>query len=113
MLEHKMENKEFKVGDEVLVIPNNGPDWISKVVKVTPTGRVRIENSSTQFSKEGYQIGNSIWDRKHIKHLTSDDKAKIARDRLILKLRAVDWSKYSTEKLTEVFLVINENKKVA
>ena len=59
-----MEGYNFKVGDKVLLeagYPYNRIEAIREVVKVTPTGRVRISGSSEQFGKDGYRLGGGKW----------------------------------------------------
>ena len=59
-----MEGYDFKVGDKVLFetgYPYNHRETIREIVKITPTGRVRISGSSLQFGKGGYRLGRGKW----------------------------------------------------
>lgn len=75
-----MDVLNVKVGDEVIY--NGGgyfsEDKITKVVKVTPTGRIRVEyDKNIQFDKYGYEIGSRAFNRSKIRKCTEEDKKEI------------------------------------
>lgn len=50
-----------KVGDKVIYHHGLGKKQIATVTKVTPTGRIRIDCSTSQFNKYGISMGDSGW----------------------------------------------------
>ena len=73
--------KELKVGDEVFLIQGRGV-WgsyttISKVQKITPTGKINVDG--VQFSPNGSYYGgsNSLW----LKELTPESKEEYLSER--------------------------------
>ena len=58
------EELNVKVGDEVLYRLWNllgVVERIETVTRVTPTGRIRIDGSSSQFDKYGREMGGDSW----------------------------------------------------
>lgn len=58
------EELNVKVGDEVLYRLWNLSgvvERIETVTRVTPTGRIRIDGSSSQFDKYGREMGGDSW----------------------------------------------------
>lgn len=56
-----MKELNVNVGDKVLYRggnPLNYTDEIREVTKVTPTGRIRISGTESQFDKYGSQMGD-------------------------------------------------------
>ena len=49
-----------KVGDKVIYVTNHYKK-IATVTKVTPTGRIRVDCSSSQFNENGREIGGDTW----------------------------------------------------
>lgn len=83
-------NKELNVnvGDEVLYRPASYSriEKIATITKVTPTGRIRIDESMNQFDKYGRQMGNVGWGgRDYIYILTPEKKEEIFRKNEIKK----------------------------
>lgn len=79
---------DVKVGDEVLYVHASYTriEKIATVTKITPTGRIRIDGSSSQFDKYGNQMGECGWrGRDYIYILTPDKKAEILRKNEIRK----------------------------
>lgn len=59
-----MEELKVKVGDKVLCTLwtfGGTIERIETVTKVTPTGRIRIEGSSSQFNKYGREMAGDSW----------------------------------------------------
>ena len=90
-------NKELnvKVGDIVLYhyrTWGNRLPSITRVAKVTPTGRIRVElYPDEQFNKYGRRMGGDSWSRSYIEVPTAEElqevKEKIFIRRLVYKLR--------------------------
>ena len=72
-----MENDSpFEVGDEV--VTNRG--MIGKVIRVTPkTKRVVVDfgNYEDTYSHDGFSIGDDIWFRTRIMHMTPEIKSEL------------------------------------
>lgn len=88
-----MADYNFQVGDKVLVETGyhyNRREAIREVVKITPTGRVRISGSNNQFGKDGYMLGGEKWsepcsirpisDQEIIKWRENKKKAEVIRN---------------------------------
>ena len=53
-----MEKLDVKVGDIVILSCGNNPDRLVKVTKITPSGRIRIDNrDDIQFTPDGREMG--------------------------------------------------------
>lgn len=53
---------DVKVGDKVLLQSGFGYNFrekIVEVIKVTPTGRIKVSGSASQFDKNGFAMGNT------------------------------------------------------
>ena len=91
-----MEVLNVKVGDKVLVSSRRGrgEDFIAEVEKVTstgrirltPTGRIRISNSSIQFDKYGREMGNNIYYPHKLSIPTKEDYKRVERNKLVGKI---------------------------
>lgn len=60
------EELKVKVGDKVLYnywTFGGAIERIETVTRVTPTGRIRIEGSSSQFDKYGREMGTESYDK--------------------------------------------------
>ena len=55
-----MAKLDVKVGDKVIAWSRYGKH-ITEVTKITPTGRIRIKGSSSQFSPDGCELGGGGW----------------------------------------------------
>lgn len=77
-----------KVGDEVIVTKYRSgfgsTERIDTVTKVTPTGRIRILSSSSQFDKFGKEIGTAKWDfSAELRIPTDEDRKRIKESNTI------------------------------
>jgi hypothetical protein len=90
----------IKPGD-TLFISNRWSKWLDKVDRITPTGRVILKNG-TQFNPDGYQRGQTGWDRTSARPATNDDIAGINRSHLVQKLSRFQWDKLGAEDLKAV-----------
>ncbi len=50
-----IELKDLKVGDEVMLFGSFGEPRKTKITKITPTGMIRIEASSSMFKQDGWE----------------------------------------------------------
>ena len=97
----------FKVGETVAYDTAYGsePSYvISKIAKITPTGRITLENG-TKFDKYGI---HKITDFRHYYLRKYDDKVKeaIERKKMIGDIKMVNWRDLSTETLKKVIELI-------
>jgi hypothetical protein len=97
-----------KPGD-TLFIYTRWKKWIAKVDRVTPTGRVILQNG-TQFNPNGDKRGESGWDRAHARIASDDDLASINRDALVRKLTHFPWHKLDAENLKKIGTIIADAK---
>lgn len=111
------EELNVKVGDFVLYqwgYVHNRVEKIVKVVKITPTGRIRIEGCDEQYDKYGRQMGNK--DRwscgSHIRIPTDDDYKRIKENSAISKALLLISSKnkqnLSYEQAVKIIEILKE-----
>lgn len=86
-----MEILNVKVGDKVLVSKGSrykNNDFIAEVEKVTPTGRIRLSDSSTQFDKYGREMGTNIssYYPYRLSIPTKEDYKRVEKNKLIGKI---------------------------
>lgn len=86
-----MEILNVKVGDKVLVSKGSrykNNDFIAEVEKVTPTGRIRLSDSSTQFDKYGREMGTNIpsYYPYRLSIPTKEDYKRVERNKLVGKI---------------------------
>ena len=83
-----MSELNVKVGDKVLYKGGrNCIEEIREVIKITPTGRIRISGSSSQFDKYGSEMGNrNAWIPSHcITVATKEDIERVKRNDTVRK----------------------------
>ena len=86
------EELNVKVGDEVLYCssPFYGYEVIATVIKITPTGRIRINKTDSQFDKYGNQMGEcSFYGRGHIYLLTEEKREHLFQENEISKCKRI------------------------
>ena len=85
-----MKELNVKVGDKLLYSWGYSFNYVERVVevtKVTPTGRIRVTTSDSQYDKYGQEMGNNdSWSCKsRLSILTEDDVKRITQNRTIKK----------------------------
>ena len=85
-----MNELNVKVGDELLYsygYSHNRTERIVEVIKVTPTGRIRVTTSDRQYDKFGKEIGNhDLWScRSSLSIPTEEDIKRIIQNNAIAK----------------------------
>lgn len=85
-----MEELNVKVGDKVLVSKGSrykNEDFIAKVEKVTPTGRIRLsDRSPIQFDKYGREMGAISYYPYRLSIPTKEDYKRVEKNRLVGKI---------------------------
>ena len=100
--------KTLKPGDKVAVKQNDYGTItysIQTVKRVTPTGKVRLENDSTLYASDGrgrHDGGHSF----DIVQLSDEIKESILKRRIVNKLKKVDFSAFELGKLRNVLKII-------
>lgn len=89
-----MEELKVKVGDKLLYTHYSRGvkrEKIVEVIKVTPTGRIRINNDDSQYDKYGEKMGDhSIWTgHSYLRKLTEEDYIRIKKNNVIAKAKIV------------------------
>lgn len=89
-----MEELKAKVGDKLLythLLRGSKSEKIVEVVKVTPTGRIRIYKDNSQYDKFGVKIGNKdVWSGyTYLKKLTEEDCIRIKKNIIIKKAKNI------------------------
>lgn len=85
-----MKELNVKVGDKLLYsygYSYNRTERIVEVTKVTPTGRIRVTTSDSQYDKYGREMGNSdMWSCKSSLSIpTEEDIERITQNTAIAK----------------------------
>ena len=85
-----MKELNVKVGDKLLYsygYSYNKTERIVEVTKVTPTGRIRVTTSDSQYDKYGKEMGNhDIWScRSSLSIPTEEDIQRITKNNTIAK----------------------------
>lgn len=82
-----MEELKVKVGDKVLYrlwTFSGTVERIETVTRVTPTGRIRIDGSGSQFDKYGREMGCDSWrGGAHLSIPTDEDCKRIEENAVI------------------------------
>ena len=89
-----MKELKVKVGDKLLYTHLSRGVRIEKIVevtKVTPTGRIRINGSDSQYDKYGNKMGKSdIWSGySSLSKLTEEDCIRIKENNTIEKAKSI------------------------
>lgn len=85
-----MNELNVKVGDKLLYSYGyscNRTERIVEVTKVTPTGRIRVTTSDSQYDKFGHEMGNhDMWScRSSLSIPTEEDIKRISQNNAIVK----------------------------
>ena len=85
-----MNELNVKVGDKLLYsygYSYNITERIVEVTKVTPTGRIRVTTSDSQYDKYGHEIGNHniLNCKSKLSILTEEDIKRIVQNNTITK----------------------------
>ena len=85
-----MNELNVKVGDKLLYsygCSYNKVERIVEVTKVTPTGRIRVTTSDSQYDKYGYEMGNKYrWNYlSSLSIPTEEDIERITKNNTIAK----------------------------
>lgn len=84
-----LEELNVKVGDKVLYrywTFGGTVERIETVMRVTPTGRIRVEGSDSQFDKYGREMGGDAWSgHAHLSIPTEEDYKRIKENAVISK----------------------------
>lgn len=102
-----------KPGDKV-IYECRGREHIVTVTKVTPTGRIRIDFTDSQFDKNGYQMGGDIWFSSSIRKATPEDIKRIEQKKAILKAcelcKTVSTNSLPYEKALKIIEILGEKE---
>ena len=99
----------LKVGDKVAYFYGNYTKVITEVIKVTPTGRIRIKYCPDwQFTKNGMLMGNCTPYRCGIKPLTEELEQEITQDNAIQKAFTLmrDTKKLNYERAVKIIEIL-------
>ena len=73
-----------KKGDKVIV-KRRDYEYIATVTRITPTGRITIDQSSYSFNNDGSQRGGDIWSRARLTEVTPEALQRIQDRRTVKK----------------------------
>lgn len=104
-----------KEGDLVLLRRGSGITWEEKLVhvkKVTPTGRIRVEDCEYQFSPYGMRLGGDAWSSAKLSLPTEEDIKRVRENEVKQKaykmLREVKELSYDTA--VKIIAILEEEK---
>ena len=107
-----MEKLNVKVGDNV-IHEYMGNECIATVIKITLTGKIRIDCSTNQFNQYGAAIGYSgQYPCPYIRKATPEDIKRIEQKEVILKAydlcHTVETKKISYEKALKIIEILGD-----
>lgn len=80
-----MAKLNVQVGDKV-IWENRYHKRVTTVTRITPTGRIRVKDSDSQFDNYGQQLGNkSLWDFESIREYDEEEYNRMKDEALIRK----------------------------
>ena len=112
-----MDELNVKVGDKLLYsygYSYNHFERVVTVVKVTPTGRIRIDFNDTQYDKYGREMGNrDVWSCKsHLSMVTEEDIKRIRENDTISKalrlVKELDTRNLGHEKALQIIKILED-----
>lgn len=107
-------SEPFRVGEQVAVIDSYvGFNRLCIIKRITPTGRIRLNDDTTQYTASGYRIGgNSIGNSRRIVRPDAALIAYIEREHFRRLLsRSLEYGNtagLSIDKLREIAAVLDE-----
>lgn len=111
------EELNVKVGDKVLYSYwtfSGTIERIETVTRVTPTGRIRVGCTDSQFDKYGRQMGESWRGGACLRIPTEEDYKRIKENSVILKalslIGKLDKKTLSYDKAVKIIEVLEEKK---
>lgn len=100
--------KNLKAGDMVIIRDYYNRMYIERVTKVTPTGRIRIND--TTFDQDGIER-SSYWQKSHLieysEELAIQIKEKDERYEIIEELKKTNWNQFKLKDLRNIKEIIN------
>ena len=101
----------FELGQKVIYDNKD----VATIIKVTPTGRVRIDlNPNLQFDSDGRMMGGDGWHTHWIEHGFEDELEEIITNnrykKIIKQLNDFDFKQLSRAQLDGIIAIINEVK---
>jgi hypothetical protein len=105
--------RELKVGDKVIIVFNRGGNSVKTVSKITPTGRINVDNYT--FDYYGNGIGDSYY-HKHLLEWRQELEDKIIKQKEFSKmcnyLDDIRWAGISYEIVEQVYNLMHMEKEV-
>lgn len=104
-----------KEGDLVLLHQGVGITREEKLVhvkKVTPTGRIRVENCEYQFSPYGKRLGGDAWSSAEVSLPTEEDVKRVKENETIQKAHRMlrEMKEISYETAVKIIAILEEEK---
>jgi len=96
--------KSLKPGDKVCYNHRMGGWHIVKVKRITPTGRITLENNIKCDNTGYYCVRGVFWGSFFIEPITDEVRESILRQKLLSRLRCeVNWKDYTTKQLKVIY----------
>lgn len=97
----------LKVGDEVAFRRGFGRELvITKVIKITPTGKIRVADTDCLFDERGCAKFDK-WTYYHLEPVTPEIRAAVKRKRMLQQISATKFHTLSDSKLESIIEIIN------
>lgn len=114
-----MSKLNVKIGDEVLLhFSKYSKNYykIAVITKITPTGRIKVDNSNTFYNENGVEMGNKdVWaGHSWLEELTEEKKQKLIHMRKAKEMKkhiSDELNNLSYETLKKIEQIILENAK--
>jgi hypothetical protein len=102
------EKDQVKTGDELyLQITFREVGRIVKVERISPGGRITLENGET-YKKDGRKIEGGHFSRSELYPLTSERRETIEHHKNVSYLREIDWREISPEKCKAIRTILEQ-----
>ncbi len=102
---------QWTVGQEVAYTINYGRTWrITRITRITPSGRLIVEGVSRQFDAQGRQMG-SRWERLYLEPVTDEIRDAVRRDALLDRIQGrvrQGLKGLSTDQLERIVAILDE-----
>jgi hypothetical protein len=95
------------VGDEVAQYTgHSGTVKIRKVVKITPTGMIVLDNGDRYRADGRHRVGGNEWEYSRLSEITDEIRAEAERQVNLAIIEAVKWRTVDSEKLAQIVAIL-------
>lgn len=100
--------RDLRVGDEVAWFNYNFGHEIHKVERITPTGRIVVENITFDYTGEELGSSNNWYKPRYLTEITDEIRNEIKRNELVKTIKLVRWNEVDVLKLEKIINILHE-----